>query len=270
MKHSDSQTKIGPALVAALGKLTNPAKSAVNPFFKSMYCPLNATLDAVRPVLAENGLAMLQSTESGADGMPCVVTRLVHASGEWIESEPLRMKPVKDDPQMYGSALTYARRYSLQALLGITGEADDDGNAASHPETKPAGGQARAQSHAPPQSGTQSGPKPAPVGPEWASRVPVCEVCGGAMTRKQTSTTKQWVWTCPKEEQKCPKCGGWLAKASKGVRKCKVTACQGEGQAHSFWFDEKWQLHVQHEAEKEQKADGQGTEQEPAEDVIPF
>lgn len=130
MRHSESQAEIGPALVGALADLTNPERTAINPFFKSKYAPLHATLDLVRAALAPKKLAVIQSAETH-DGLIGVVTRIVHVSGEWLESEPLLLRPAKDDPQGGGSAVTYARRYSLEAMLGICGEVDDDGNAAS-------------------------------------------------------------------------------------------------------------------------------------------
>ena len=151
MRHSESQSAIAPALVAALGQLTNPPKTANNPFFKSKYAPLDGTLDLIRGVLAKNGLAMTQATETGEDGHPAVITRITHESGEWLESGGLVMKPVKEDPQGFGSALTYARRYSLQAMLGITGEADDDANASS------------ATGKPTPAKPTPAKPKPAPT-----------------------------------------------------------------------------------------------------------
>lgn len=97
------------------------------------YADLGNVLDAVRPVLVANDLAVLQPT-AVRDGQTVLVTRLLHASGEWIEGDfPLQ---TYDRPQETGSALTYARRYALTALLNITAEEDDDAQAAQHSERK--------------------------------------------------------------------------------------------------------------------------------------
>jgi len=119
------------ALAAALAKAQatfKPAiKDASNPFFKSKYVDLAGAIDATRDALSANGLAIVQATDIGPSGIT-VNTQLCHASGEWI-SAVYPVNPVKNDPQGIGSALTYARRYSLMALVGIAAE-DDDGEAA--------------------------------------------------------------------------------------------------------------------------------------------
>ena len=93
------------------------------------YAPLDVLIEAVRKPLSTNGLAFVQLFDG-----PAVVTRLLHASGQWIESR-IVIQPIADDsgvtPQAVGSAITYARRYSLSALLGLADETDDDGNVAS-------------------------------------------------------------------------------------------------------------------------------------------
>lgn len=114
------------ALVAAIGELQNVPKTAANPYFKSKYAPLDAIIEATRPVLAKHGLAVMQSPwfEEGKAG---VQTRIIHKGGH-SESSSLLL-PLKDQsPQGVGSAITYARRYALAAVLGIASEDDDDGN----------------------------------------------------------------------------------------------------------------------------------------------
>lgn len=128
MKHSDTITKVATAIAGAQAELQNVTADASNPHFRSKYASLPALLDTVRPVLAKHGLALVQ-LPIGADGRVGIETILMHASGEWIGAE-LTVRPVKDDPQGAGSALTYCRRYSLAAALAI-GQEDDDGNAAS-------------------------------------------------------------------------------------------------------------------------------------------
>jgi hypothetical protein len=148
MEMSESITKVSAALVQAQTEMRNPYNSADNPFFKSHYAPLDAILSLVRPILAKNGLLIMQST--GGDGSyASVTTTVLHSSGEYIRSDPLILRPSKLDPQGIGSALTYARRYSLSAILGIAGDDDDDANsisvappkaaAAPKPAAKPAG-----------------------------------------------------------------------------------------------------------------------------------
>ena len=130
MEHSESITEIATALAKFQGEVKDPLRDENNPFFKKPYVTLDALLQAVRPVLAKNGLSFIQfpSVESGEVN---VTTLIMHASGQYIQSEPLVLKPQKTDPQGIGSAITYGRRYSLAALLGIGCDKDDDGNEAS-------------------------------------------------------------------------------------------------------------------------------------------
>lgn len=128
MLTSESISTIMPALIKAQGDFAPAVKAKVNPHFKSKYVPLDAVLDAIAEPLRSNGIAILQQTDV-EDAQTILVTRLVHASGEWIAGR-YPVHPVKADPQGEGSALTYARRYALMALVGIAPE-DDDGNAAT-------------------------------------------------------------------------------------------------------------------------------------------
>ena len=155
MNHSQSTAKLVEALSKAQ-KVFKPAiKNAVNPFFKSKYAPLENIWDSCREGLSANGLAVIQGTgidEQG--GFLYLETLLAHTSGEWISSIcPIR--PVKDDPQGLGSAVTYARRYGLAAMVGVVTQGeDDDANAASgheQPETPKAPAQIKAASQVTPQ-----------------------------------------------------------------------------------------------------------------------
>jgi hypothetical protein len=106
-----------------------------NPFFKSRYADLAEIRDTVTPALSKNGIAVTQLTEI-AEGFLVVCTRLIHASGQWVESQ----YPIINDtnkPQAMGSAMTYARRYALSAICCISSEQDDDGNEASEHGKKP-------------------------------------------------------------------------------------------------------------------------------------
>ena len=107
-----------------------------NPFFKSTYISLDGILETARPILAKNGLAVIQ--EATGDGEYIFVkTKLIHESGEMIETEVLKMKPQKNDPQSMGSCITYSKRYQLAALLGICECIDDDANIATYGNSSP-------------------------------------------------------------------------------------------------------------------------------------
>jgi hypothetical protein len=103
-------------------------KSSTNPHFKSKYAGLPEVVDAVIDALNANGIGLVQKTHPDETGVT-VETVLVHESGESMDCGKLHVPAAKHDPQGYGSALTYARRYSLMAACGIAPE-DDDGNAA--------------------------------------------------------------------------------------------------------------------------------------------
>lgn len=121
--------KIAPAFIKAKQAFGPALKDKTNPAFRSKYADLGACLEAVDDALLANGIAMYQETFEDTTGVT-VETVFLHESGEMIRSGKLHVPASKQDPQGYGSALTYARRYSLMAACGIAPE-DDDGNAAS-------------------------------------------------------------------------------------------------------------------------------------------
>lgn len=124
---SDSIGKLAEALANAQGQITGALKDSNNPFFKSKYADLAACWDACRKPLADNGLAVIQSTAE-ADGRLYVVTTLAHSSGEWLRGwMPVKVKD--DGPQAMGSGITYARRYALAAMVGLA-QIDDDAESA--------------------------------------------------------------------------------------------------------------------------------------------
>ena len=123
---------IAEALSAAQAELTDPPKDSVNPHFKSRYADLATVLKTVRPVLARHGIALVQATRVEDDGRVLLITRLLWRDEEVVGYYPI--SPVKNDPQGMGSAMTYARRYALQAIVGVAADDDDDGNAASAPK----------------------------------------------------------------------------------------------------------------------------------------
>lgn len=120
---------IATAFVKAQRDFAPALKTSTNPHFKSKYADLAACVEAVIDALNTNGIAMIQRTHDDETGVT-VETVFIHESGETIESGRLHVPAAKNEPQGYGSALTYARRYSLMAACGIAPE-DDDGNSAS-------------------------------------------------------------------------------------------------------------------------------------------
>jgi hypothetical protein len=122
---------ISAAFVKAKRSFGPALKDKTNPAFRSKYADLGACLEAVEDALLENGIALLQETFEDPSGVT-VETVFLHESGEERRCGKLHVPASKQDPQGYGSALTYARRYSLMAACGIAPE-DDDGNAASKP-----------------------------------------------------------------------------------------------------------------------------------------
>jgi hypothetical protein len=126
LQKSDSIVNLTKALMLFSIKIGKIKKENTNPFFHSLYADLPAIQDAIADPLQESGLVVTQ--------LPCgdgLITMLAHAeSGEYIMANSI-MKPVKNDPQSMGSAITYQRRYSLAALLNLNIDKDDDGNAAS-------------------------------------------------------------------------------------------------------------------------------------------
>lgn len=137
---SESINELAAALVECQYMLTGAHKDSTNPFFKSKYANLEACIEALREPLHANGLAVSQTTRITEHGA-VLVTTLMHKSGQWIAGElPLSATKV-NDPQAQGSAISYARRYTLMAVTGLV-QTDDDGETA----------------HGRPKSGTASTP----------------------------------------------------------------------------------------------------------------
>lgn len=134
---SDTIVELAKALCKAQAMIKGAVKDSSNPFFKSTYADLASVWDACREPLTSNGLSIIQTTEM-VDMKPILKTLLVHDSGEWVAGVypiiPMRQAQgvgwtPSEDPQSMGSAVTYARRYTLAAMVGIAPE-DDDGEAA--------------------------------------------------------------------------------------------------------------------------------------------
>lgn len=128
MEHSETITTFAAAFVAAQAKIKGAAKDATNPHFKSKYADLSSVMDACKEALSDQGIAVLQTPVPTDSGNLALDTVLMHKSGEWVSGR-VEMPLSKNDPQGYGSAMTYARRYSLAAMVGVCPE-DDDGESA--------------------------------------------------------------------------------------------------------------------------------------------
>lgn len=122
------------AMAKAFPEIEGASKDKNNPHFKSKYADLSAVVEAIKPALTKNGLFFVQQTHEQEGGV-CVETVVCHSSGESMPLGKLFVPASKQDAQGYGSALTYARRYSLMTAFGVCPE-DDDGNAASKPAPK--------------------------------------------------------------------------------------------------------------------------------------
>ncbi len=128
MQTSDEITEIAKALIKFHKSVGKIRKDAKNPHFGKKYASLSSILDAISAPLTDAGLSVVQ-LPTGEYGL---TTRIIHESGEWIEST-YSMRPARMDPQGMGSAITYQRRYALSAALSLNIDDDDDGNAASQP-----------------------------------------------------------------------------------------------------------------------------------------
>jgi hypothetical protein len=161
---SESIAALAAALSKAQGEIKGAIENAQNPHFRSSYADLASIWDACRSQLSKNQLAVVQTTEDSGENVS-LVTTLLHSSGEWISGK-MTLKPIKADPQGIGSALTYARRYALAAIVGVAPIEDDDGEASQGrgferqtPAPRPApspGSQPNPQAQAPAQNRNQA------------------------------------------------------------------------------------------------------------------
>jgi hypothetical protein len=138
MKTSTSITTIAKSLAAASASLRNPGQDATNPHFRSKYTSLVGLIDSLRAPLAAQGIIVLQPVSSPVAGRVRVETVLLHSSGEWMSSTA--DLPSGATAQSFGAAVAYLRRYALQSMLGVSGDADadDDGEAERAKAEKPA------------------------------------------------------------------------------------------------------------------------------------
>ncbi len=129
MDKSESLKELAGALAKAQGQIKGAIKDSSNPFFKSKYADLSSVVEAIRVPLSANGLSYVQVVHD-AEGGAKIETLILHSSGEWLSCGAVSVPVAKADAQGFGSAMTYARRYSLSAAFGVAPE-DDDGNAAA-------------------------------------------------------------------------------------------------------------------------------------------
>lgn len=181
--------ELAAALAKAQGQMVAARKDSTNPHFKSQYADLASVWDAIRGPLSSNGLAVVQIASAG-EGMAHIDTTLMHSSGQSIGG---RLSVASGTTaQQIGSAITYARRYALSALVGIAPD-DDDGNAAQ--DAKP----------------SRPASKPAPAMPEklppctpenWAEKLPVWAdlVMSGKKTVAQVSAQIRGKYTLTPEQ----------------------------------------------------------------------
>lgn len=167
MKTSEGIEHVAAALAKAHAEISSIERDGKNPHFKSRYATLDMILESVRPVLAKNGLIIVQGSDDSTEDHKYIIVKsaVIHASGQWIETS-VQVPVTKSDAHGLGSALTYGRRYSLGALLAIsTQEGDDDGNAAVQSMRKP---QLRAVASVTPASNL---PTPKELAPKLLSEV---------------------------------------------------------------------------------------------------
>ncbi len=134
MQKSETISELAKALSKMQGELKSVSKDSTNPFYKMRYASLDAIWDTVRKPLSSNGLSVIQTTYELEDKI-YLETVLLHTSSEWV-STYLPINALKQEPQAIGSAITYARRYSLSAILGISADEDDDAEGTTEHEKK--------------------------------------------------------------------------------------------------------------------------------------
>ena len=146
MNTSATLAQLAEALSIAQGGIKGAIKDSTNPFYHQKYASLSSVWDACREPLSKNGLSIVQTCDISEDNRVIVETILLHNSGEWISGK-ISMTPTikyekdkdgnyienKNDPQAIGSCISYARRYSLAAIVGIAPEDDDAESATTHP-----------------------------------------------------------------------------------------------------------------------------------------
>ena len=175
-------TSLAEALLAFQADPPHIALDGTNPHFKSKFATLGGVTEAIRPALNAVGLSYAQPL-SNLDGAPAIATIVMHAAtGDRIEATTPLLLGGKSDPQSHGSAITYARRYGLLSILGLVGDEDDDGNAATTKaaQTSGAGSDRSSGPTAPPPTDSDI-----PFGEEPAEQTTFVPPSGGEITASQ-------------------------------------------------------------------------------------
>lgn len=134
---SETIKELAEALLKAQKEISKAYKTATNPFFKSSYADLTSVISAVKEPLNENGITFLQAIDATEGGQPVIETILLHESGQYLSSRTPVFCSKPNDPQAFGSGVTYSKRYALQAMMGLP-TTDDDGEKAMARNKKPA------------------------------------------------------------------------------------------------------------------------------------
>ena len=222
MTSSETTKYLAPALVAAQEALKPIAKDGKNPAFRSRYATLDGIMETVRPALAAHGLAVVQGVvhpETGEGGRLVgimVETRLVHTSGEWLASV-VPVPVAKGDAHGLGSALSYGRRYGISALLALSTDEDDDGNAAAKaPPAKP-----------------QAKPAPAAPAPgqRLHDRVPTTPPPEGMSLAKANTVELKGQLLADMEDDRLDKLRAWAQDKGNGFILAAIDAIQASRQA---------------------------------------
>lgn len=135
-QRSDDITKLAVALLKSQMEIGKAHKAATNPFFKSKYADLSIVIEAVKGPLNDHGITFLQAIDANEAGQPVIETILLHDSGQFISSRTPVFCSKPNDPQAFGSGVTYSKRYALQSIMGLP-TADDDAEAAMVRNKKP-------------------------------------------------------------------------------------------------------------------------------------
>lgn len=125
INHSEQISNIAAALLKAQKDIGHALKSADNPYFKSRYADLTVVIDSVKAPLNNSGITFLQAVDENGEGKPVIDTILLHESGQYLSTRTPVFCKKPDDPQAFGSGVTYSKRYALQAILGLPTEDDD-------------------------------------------------------------------------------------------------------------------------------------------------
>lgn len=128
VEKSENITNLAGALLKAQKQMGSALKDAENPYYKSNYADLKAVIDAIKEPLNANGITFLQAVNGSGDSNPVVETMLLHESGQYLCAKTPVFCAKPNNPQAFGSGVTYSKRYALQAFLGLPTK-DDDGNA---------------------------------------------------------------------------------------------------------------------------------------------